>query len=124
MEHPHCVTLFKKGLSLPGFAELPELQNKFTRFLDGEELENIDLVCIVERYTESLRLLYNFFDISLDPTKIQAHKNRNFARSETRYNLEPETRAAVEAINAVDMSLYRRACERFEMLQARYGGGY
>jgi hypothetical protein len=124
MEHPHCVTLFKKGLALDGFAALPELQNTFTRFLDGEPLVNIDLVGIVERYTESLRLLYNFFDITLDPTTIQAHKNRNYARTKPQYDLDPGVRKAVEEINAIDMNLYHLACERFEMLLARYGGGY
>lgn len=105
------------------FANLSELRNIFTRFLDGEPLSELNWVGLVEDYQASIDLFYAMYATGCNPREIKPHENKNAAHPEG-YELENDTRAKIEALNWDDMELYRRAQEMFQGLVKRYGDGY
>jgi hypothetical protein len=125
MDHPNCAALHERGLSVAGFAELPELRNVFTRFLDGETVNELDWVGLVEDYQASVDLFYAMYAVGRDPRELTAHQNKNTARGDkTHYNLDEISVEAIEKLNSKDMELYALAKLKFKELVERYGGGY
>lgn len=125
MDHPNCAKLHERGLSVISFAELPELQNVFTRFLDGEPLKELDWIGLVEDYQESLDLFYAMYAVNRDPGELTTHQNKNAARGDkTEYGLDKISTEAIEKLNAKDMELYALAKLKFTELVERYGEGY
>ena len=125
MEHPNCAKLHERGLSVVSFAELPELRNIFTRFLDGEPLKELDWIGLVEDYQDSIDLFYAMYAVGRDPTELNKHENKNPARrGKIEYALDSLSREAIEKLNAKDMELYALAKLKFRDLAERYGDGY
>jgi hypothetical protein len=125
MDHPNCRQLHEGGLSVVEFAEIPELRNVYTRFLDGEPLKELDWVGLVEDYQASLDLFYAMYAIGRDPRELKAHQNKNFARGDgAKYQLDKTSLAAIDKLNAKDMELYALAKLKFKDLVVRYGDGY
>lgn len=125
MDHPNCAKLHERGLSVVSFAELPELQNVFTRFLDGEPLSELDWVGLVEDYQASIDLFYAMYAVGRNPGELKAHENKNPGRGDrAEYELDKLSVEAIEKLNAKDMELYALAKSRFEWLKERYGSGY
>jgi len=125
MDHPNCVRLHERGLSVVEFANLPELRNVFARFLDGESLKELDFIGLVEDYQASLILFYAMYAIGRDPRELNKHLNKNPGRGGTaEYTLDSLSREAIEKLNAKDMELYALAKLKFRDLKERYGDGY
>lgn len=125
MDHPNCQKLHERGLSVMSFAELPELQNVFTRFLDGEPLKELNWVGLLEDYQASIDLFYAMYAIGQDPHELKAYQNKNAGRGDKeKYSLDRITTEAIEKLNAKDMDLYALANLKFKELGKRYGEGY
>jgi hypothetical protein len=125
MDHPNCIKLHERGLSVVKFAELPELRNVFARFLDGEPLKELNWVGLVEDYQASVDLFYAMYAVGRDPRELSKHENKNAARGdEATYSLDKIEIEAIEKLNAKDMELYALAKLKFRDLVERYGGGY
>lgn len=125
MDHPNCVRLHERGLSVVQFANLPELRNVFTRFLDGEPLNDLNWVGLVEDYQCSLDLFYAMYAVGRDPTALNKHLNKNPGKGDRiEYALDSLSREAIERLNAKDMELYALAKLKFRELVERYGDGY
>lgn len=123
MKHPNCRRLHEEGLSVVEFAQIPELQNIFTRFLDGERLNELDWVGLVEDYQASIDLFYAMYATGRNPREISPHENKNAAHPEG-YELDRGARAEIEKLNEDDMVIYWAAKEKFNKLVERYGNGY
>lgn len=123
-EHPNYQKLVEGGLSVVDFAKLPELRNIYTRFLDGEPVEALDWVGLVEDYQASLDLFYAMYAIGRDPKELDIHLNKNEAKEKGGYQLDEDSRRAIQNLNANDMTLYAQAKEIFKDLVGRYGDGY
>jgi hypothetical protein len=125
MDHPNCIALHERGLSVVEFAELPELRNVFARFLDGEPIKELNWVGLVEDYQASLDLFYAMYAIGRDPGELNRHENKNPGRGDRiEYDLDKLSREAIEKLNAKDMELYALAKLKFKDLVGRYGDGY
>jgi len=125
MDHPNCIKLHERGLSVVKFAELPELRNVFARFLDGEPIKELNWVGLVEDYQASIDLFYSMYAIGRDPRELNRHENKNPARGDKiEYSLDKLSIEAIEKLNTKDVELYALAKLRFRDLVERYGDGY
>jgi hypothetical protein len=122
-DHPNCRRLHEEGLSVVEFAKIPELQNIFTRFLDGEKLTELNWVGLVEDYQASIDLFYAMYAVGRNPREISPHENKNAAKPEG-YKLDEGMRREIERLNRDDIVIYEQAKEIFGRLKERYGNGY
>jgi hypothetical protein len=123
-DHPNCQRLHEDGLSVVEFAEIPELKNVFTRFLDGTPMHELDFIGLVEDYQRSLKLFYAMYAPHLNPAELTEHINKNVAKDNSRYRLGDKERKRLETLNHRDMGLYAEAKSIFEKLVIRYGDGF
>jgi hypothetical protein len=117
-QNPTCRKLIEEDLSLAAFAALPEMRDVHARFLGEVPPERLAFVGITERYDDSVELFRRAFFPALPATTEQVNVNPD--RSGERYDLEPATRSAIEALNTADMAVYEAATNRFEQLLAAH----
>lgn len=103
--------LLDERLSLLEFARLPAMQNILADvFLGGLPLERFAFVGVQEHFAADLERLARRMGWTLPP--VVGEENRN-ARPDYQTRLPgPGERAEIAALNAADVALYRRACER------------
>lgn len=117
-KNPTCRKLLEEDLSLEAFAALPEMRDVQARFLGEVPPERLAFVGITERYDESIELFRRDFYPALPATAERV--NANPERSGDRYDVDPTTRRAIEALNRADMAVYQAAVRRFEALLERH----
>ncbi|MGA2185827.1 MAG: hypothetical protein ABSH47_22640 [Bryobacteraceae bacterium] len=117
IDHPLIRAFHELRPSLPELiAELPDFQ---LRYLGRTPLEDLTMVGLTEQYERSVALFEAVFGRKLPPETERGHANPN--RQGHSYEIDPAVRRAVDVHRAGDVELYRRACERFGRLAARYG---
>jgi hypothetical protein len=124
LDHPNCRELHEGGLSVVEFAQIPELRNIYTRFLDDEPLHELNWIGLVEDYQTSLDLFYAMYAVGRNPHEINVHLNKNAGRQGDNYELVSTERKKIEKLNTKDMELYALAKLKFRDLVERYGDGY
>ncbi len=117
-DHP---LLAQWGGTLPAlsdFAAARPLRNVYSTYLDGVPLSQFAFVGITEQYERSLVLFHKLFasdeSLSIKP------ENVNEARGGARYEVEPQLRERICALNARDLRLYGDAVKKFEHLCSEY----
>lgn len=115
-QNPTCRRLLEEKLSLLEFAALPEMRDVHARFLGGVPVERFAFVGLTERFDEGMELFRRLFCPELRFEA--ARRNVNPARSGERYELGPQERAALAALNEADLALHARALARYEELRA------
>lgn len=115
-ENATCRRLIEEKLSLREFAALPEMRDVHARFLGGVPPERFAFIGLTERFDEGMELFRRLFCPELRFEA--ARRNANPARSGERYELDPQERAALAALNEVDVALHARALARYEELRA------
>jgi len=123
-DHPNCRRLHEEGLSILEFAKINELRNIYARFLDGELINELNWVGLVEDYQDSIDLFYAMYAVNRNPHELQAHENKNPVRKDKKYEIDPMLRIELEALNTKDYDIYRGVKEMFQTLKDRYGKGY
>lgn len=120
-DHPSCQKLVKEGLSVTELAEL--MPNMFTRRFSPLDIDDFAFVGLADadKYTESLNLFYAMFCPN-KRVRTDIHENHNAIRGNGEYKFEQ--RRKLEKINRDDVDLYKRAIDRFNRLQNKYGNGF
>lgn len=118
-QNPTCRRLIEEDLTLEAFAALPEMRDVQARFLGEVPVAKLAFVGLTERYDESMELFRHAFYPGL-AAKAQ-RTNANPDREDGGYQLDPATRASLEALNAADTRLYAEARQRFEALLREHG---
>jgi hypothetical protein len=117
MEHPAVKIFHDARMSLPEFvAEFPCMQS---RQIGGIAVDDLAMVGIVEQYEQGIALFDTVFGCKIAPETTR--ENVNPDRPGDAYAIDQAVRKAVDTHNAADVELYRRACEKFAQLSARYG---
>jgi hypothetical protein len=117
-QNPTCRKLIEDDLSLEAFAALPEMRDVQARFLGEVPAARLAFVGITERYDDSIDLFRRAFFPALPSTT--EHVNANPERASDRYELDPDTRRAIEELNVADAAVYEKASRRFEQLLAEH----
>ena len=105
--------------SRPALADLLKLfPNYQSIFLGQVAIEDFAVVGLTEQYERSVALFEAVFGRKLPPEV--ARGNVNPDREGDAYPIDPAVRRAIDIHHAADVELYRRACERFAQLAARY----
>lgn len=109
-----CRRLLEEKLALPAFAALPEMRDVHARFLGGVPVEAFAFVGLTEAFEAGMELFGRLF---CPERRIElGRRNANPERRGERYDIEPGERAAIAALNRVDLDLYARARARYEEL--------
>ncbi|MGH6845701.1 MAG: hypothetical protein ACRECU_13515 [Methylocella sp.] len=117
IDHPGVRAFHEKRMSLLEFiAAFPNMQS---RFLGQIGVENLAMVGMKEQYERGVALFEAVFRHKLSPETSRENVNPN--RQGDTYLIDAAARKAVDTHSAGDVELYRRACERFDSLSARYG---
>jgi len=118
-ENATCRRLLEERLSLVEFAAVPEMRDVHARFLGEVPVEALAFVGITEAYDSSLELFRRAF---CPERRIEAsQRNTNPERTGKTYELEPDVREALAALNRKDLELYERAVARQRELLALHG---
>lgn len=114
-----CRALHERKLSLVEFAQLPWMQNEATRYFAGKGVPGFAFVGVTERFAESLQVLAH----TLGWTAPLAPRRDNFnpAHDQLQYEVAPDDRAAIVAVNASDLALYEEAAVRLDRAVAALG---
>jgi hypothetical protein len=88
-------------------------------YLGQVAVEDLATVGLTEQYERSVELFEAVFGRALPAESSRGNVNPH--RQGECYEITPGVRRAVDLHRAADIELYRRACERFEQLAARYG---
>jgi hypothetical protein len=99
----------RRGLPLLDFAASDGMRNLQTRYLDVP-LARFALVGRTERFSEDLGRVCRLLGLAHEPVPVQ---NANPDRRQARYDLAPEVRDRIAALNEDDAHLYKRVCEFF-----------
>jgi Sulfotransferase family len=99
--------LHAQNLSLEAFAELEPMQNLQFRYLDNVPIERFGFVGVQEHFEEMLPRFFAFLEVTSVEVKT---KNVNQEKAlHKRYDMSPETRAHIEALNQKDRAMYTYA---------------
>jgi len=116
LEHPLVRTFHE---TKPPLVELLKaFPNYQSIFMGSVAVEDFAMVGLTEQYERSVALFEAVFQRKL-PAEMQ-RGNVNPRRAGEAYPIDPAVRRAIEEYSAADVELYRRACERFARLTARY----
>jgi hypothetical protein len=101
---------------------LPELlkavPNYQSIYVGRLSIEDFAMVGLTEQYERSVALFEAVFRRKLPPETERANVNPH--RNNAVYAIDPAVKQAVETYSPADVELYRRACERFARLAAKY----
>lgn len=105
----HCrVHGYKKDLQ--AFCQEPSTANVQSRYLGDFPLELVGFLGIQERYSETLVMMRDFYDLELP--ELAANVNRE--KQSEKYELSPELYQCVQEVNQKDSALYQRACALYQ----------
>ncbi len=117
IDHPVVKAVHETPMSVLDFiAAYPDVQSWFLGHLAVEDLA---MVGLMEQYERGVALFEAVFGCKLSPET--SRENVNPDREGDTYPIDAAVRKAVDTHRAGDIELYRRACERFGRLSARYG---
>jgi hypothetical protein len=117
IDHPVVKLFHETRMTLSEFiAALPNIQSMFLGSIGVEDLATVGLL---EQYERGVALFEAVFGCELSPETSRENVNPN--RRGNTYPIDAAVRKAVETHHAGDLEVYRRACERFSRLSARYG---
>ena len=106
--HPVTRELHERKLSLVQFAALELMRNEMSRYFGSRRPEDFSFIGITEDFEASFeRFLrrFNFRRVAIPRDNCNPH------RTTERYDIDPETRRAIAALNEQDVSLYREICQ-------------
>lgn len=101
-----------QGLGLRKFAELPEMRNEMAWFMGRKRPQDFAFIGITEHFEAAMKLFCREFGLPAQPIR---RDNCNPGRTAERYDLEPQLRARILALNQVDADIYGKCVERFMM---------
>jgi len=104
-QHPVCVELHQKKLSLAEYSALPLVQNEMTRFFGSKQPEDFAFIGVVEDFDLSLAAMKRFLGISETPLR---RDNVNPEKQTEYYAFDPRVRREIERNNAADLGLYEK----------------
>ena len=104
-QHPVCVELHQKKLTLVQYAALPLVQNEMTRFFGSKRPEDFAFIGIVEDFERSLTYMEHLLGVADIPSRCD---NVNPAKPVGGYVLDAQTRREIAQHNAADASLYEK----------------
>jgi hypothetical protein len=117
IDHPAVKILHETRMSVREFiAAFPDIQS---RLLGHLTLDDLAMVGLMERYERGVALFAAVFGCKISPET--SRENVNPDRHGDTYPIDAAVRKAIDTHRAGDIELYRRACERFDHLSARYG---
>ncbi len=117
IDHPGVKAFHEARISLLEFIEV--VTDVQSRFLGQMAVEDLAMVGLTEQYERSIAL---FAAVSGRRLPLEAvRENVNADRQGEAYPIDAAVRKAIDSHRAADVELYRRACERFAWLAARYG---
>lgn len=119
-QHPVCVELHTKKLSLSEYAALPLVRNEMSRFFGGKRPEDFSFIGIVEDFNESLAAMKQFLRI---PDAQVRRDNTNPEKQAEYYCFDPRVRREIEKQNAEDLALYERCLALWRARQAALARG-
>ena len=104
-----------EDMSIEEFAAEPRIRNTQTRTTGRRPVEDFAFIGITEHYDRGLDLFGRLYDVD---TSDVVPLNFNPKQGQGRYDIPDDTRAVIESYNEADITLYHRAVERFEALDA------
>jgi hypothetical protein len=114
-------------LDLAGYAELSAMRNNQSRLLNGLPLERANFIGLAERCEESFHLFRRMHEVadwprlSMELGPARAEFSPELGWHPVPEPLSADLRSHIEALNARDMDLYRRAEARFDDLCRSHG---
>ena len=114
--HPAVAEFKRVRPTLPEFVAVAG--NVQSGFLGKLTVSDLAMVGLTEQYERSSALFGAVFNREMQPTENRV--NVNPQRQHDRYEINESLRKAVDRHSAADVEAYRRACELFTRLTARY----
>lgn len=119
MEDPLCNKVLSEKMTLEEFAQLDVARNVQYRFLSPGGAQSFDFIGITEEYERSLELFRRL--ISPEVTIAPKIQNTNPERQRGFYEISPEVRQRILALNELDSSAYVDGLHRFRQLCEQVG---
>ena len=117
-QHPVCLELHRKKLSLADYAALPLVRNEMSRFFGRTRPDDYLFIGVVEEFDASFRRMRQLLGIS-DATA--GCDNRNPAKVGERYELDPGLHQEILQLNAADALLYASCLARTDTASGAVG---
>ena len=108
-QHPVCVELHQKKLSLPEYAALEWVRDEMTRFLGRKLPEDFAFVGIVEQFDASMERFFRQFGVA---PVVVPRENTNPERQAPVYEISAVDRARILELNQADWALYQSCLAR------------
>lgn len=102
--------------SFKDFLDDEKFSNWQSKRFTIQEMENVSIVGLTERFDESVSLINARLDLKLK--RLHTNKTRKHSHQVELTDLDAETRRMIDERNTEDAELYKAVCERFERDQA------
>lgn len=99
------------GLSLEQFVRLPQYRNTYAEYFWMFPLSRFDFIGIVEDFSSELERFARLFEIANTPHITSVNRNPD-KRAHTAYAVDAGVENLIRTLNARDVEIYARACER------------
>lgn len=117
-DHPEERIFHENKMTLQDYLSWDAFRNHTSQYLGKIPIEDFAMVGMSAEFPRSLGLFRSIFDLDLGE---QRFANVNEERQGTEYEIDAETRKAVDKNRAADIELYRKAKEIFAKQTARAG---
>jgi len=117
-DHPEERIFHENKMTLQDYLRWDAFKNHTSQYLGNVPIDAFTMVGMSSEFPRSLALFRSIFDCDLGE---QTFANVNEERQGSEYEIDAETRKAVEKNRPLDIELYRRAKEMFAEQTARAG---
>ncbi|MBD5657453.1 MAG: hypothetical protein IAI50_20065 [Candidatus Eremiobacteraeota bacterium] len=117
-DHPEERIFHENKMTLQDYLRWDAFKNHTSQYMGSIPIEEFSMVGMSAEFPRSLALFRSVFDTDLGE---QTFANVNEERKGTDYEIDDETRKAVDKNRPADIELYRRAKEIFERQTSRAG---
>jgi len=106
-----------QGESFKEFAFSPEMQNIYSSYVSGVDIELFTYIGVYEDLEASVKTCLDLFDISYPPGVVLPVKNKT--NSNNVVNISSELEQSLKAFHSDDYAIYNFALNKFHKKQAR-----